>query len=89
MTAATGSVRHGAGADAPCPTGKIRHTTAGEAEEEKRKAADWRKAGNGNGKVESRVYFCHDHCGGWHVTSRKLIGQGGHNPRRGNRRRGR
>jgi hypothetical protein len=88
MTAAMTSVRRGGGADAPCPTNKIRYTTTEEAAEAMASARALRSAGIGNGKVESRMYLCLL-CAGWHLTSGKIIGKGAPNPRRGARRRDR
>lgn len=77
-------VRKGQGADAPCPSKKIRFPDMAAAAEEMERVRALRAADPTTEKIERRIYPC-ESCAGWHMTSTKVIGRGGRQPRRGNR----
>lgn len=77
--------QHGQGADAPCPTTKLRFTTPAQAEQHRAAVRAARRAGLvGNGHVESGIYLC-QLCAGWHLTSKRNTPAGSRGRRRGTR----
>jgi hypothetical protein len=69
--------RIGEGADAPCPSGKIRFATSADADAELENVRACRRSQGGVAGHERRVRHC-TACAGWHLTSKRLVATGEH-----------